>query len=99
MRQNKPIWAVGLMSGTSLDGVDAASLLTNGIDIMEFGASCYQAYSDQEREILRSGLGKWPGDLGLEAVAALVGDVHLKAAQQLPAADPVSYTHLRAHET
>jgi anhydro-N-acetylmuramic acid kinase len=91
MRQNKPIWAVGLMSGTSLDGVDAASLLTNGIDIMEFGASCYQAYSDQEREILRSGLGKWPGDLELEAVAALVGDVHLKAAQQLPAADLVGF--------
>ena len=91
MQQNKPIWAVGLMSGTSLDGVDAACLLTNGIDIIEFGASCYQAYSNQEREILRSGLGKWPCDLGLEAVTALVGEVHLKAVQQLPVADLVGF--------
>ncbi len=36
--RGKPIWALGLMSGTSMDGVDAAMVLTDGETISEFGA-------------------------------------------------------------
>ena len=42
MGVNKPIWVTGFMSGTSLDGVDAACLLTDGVDICEFGPSAYR---------------------------------------------------------
>lgn len=32
------VWTIGLMSGTSLDGVDAALIKTNGSEVAEFGA-------------------------------------------------------------
>ena len=37
--RGKPIWALGLMSGTSMDGVDAAMVLTDGETIAAFGPS------------------------------------------------------------
>ena len=91
MSQNKLIWVAGLMSGTSLDGVDAACLHTDGIDISGFGPSAYVSYSAEEREILRSGLGKWPGDPGLNAVGAVVRDLHMQALQRLPNVDLVGF--------
>ncbi|MFP4275551.1 MAG: anhydro-N-acetylmuramic acid kinase, partial [Paracoccaceae bacterium] len=60
-----PIWALGAMSGTSLDGVDAAMLLTDGERIHDFGETRYRRYSEHERAALRAALGRWPGeDLG-----------------------------------
>lgn len=50
------------MSGTSLDGVDAAMILTDGDQIIEFGDADYRAYSDAERQVLKDALGKWPED-------------------------------------
>jgi anhydro-N-acetylmuramic acid kinase len=41
------------MSGTSLDGIDAAFLKTDGAHVVAFGPSAYRAYSDGERLILR----------------------------------------------
>ena len=91
MGQNKPIWVAGLMSGTSLDGVDAACLYTDGMDILGFGASSYVPYSVEEREILRSGLGKWPGDPGLHEIGVVVRDLHVQALQHLPSVDLVGF--------
>ncbi|MCT4555822.1 MAG: anhydro-N-acetylmuramic acid kinase [Pelagimonas sp.] len=50
------------MSGTSLDGVDAAMLRTDGARIFEFGASEYRAYTPEERAILHGVLGRWQED-------------------------------------
>ncbi|SMX28579.1 Anhydro-N-acetylmuramic acid kinase [Pelagimonas phthalicica] len=58
----KAVKALGAMSGTSLDGVDAAVLLTDGEQILEFGTTGYRAYSDAERDVLRAALGKWQED-------------------------------------
>ena len=41
--------ALGLMSGTSLDGVDAAFLETDGERIFEFGPSLCLNYSDADK--------------------------------------------------
>ena len=65
--------AIGLMSGTSMDGIDIALLRTDGQDVVERGASLYIPYDDELR-------GRWkkaletakvikdrrerPGDLG-----------------------------------
>ena len=55
------IRALGAMSGTSLDGVDAAVLETDGVRVHGFGAHGYRAYSEQERLALRAALGHWHG--------------------------------------
>lgn len=54
MPKNKTFRVIGLMSGTSLDGVDAAILETDGETIYSFGASVSLPYSTLEREALES---------------------------------------------
>ena len=48
--------AIGLMSGTSLDGVDAALIETDGETIRDFGPSLYRPYTESERVVLRAAL-------------------------------------------
>lgn len=48
--------AIGLMSGTSLDGVDVALIETDGERVLAFGPSGTRAYSAPERDILRQAL-------------------------------------------
>jgi anhydro-N-acetylmuramic acid kinase len=47
------VWALGLMSGTSLDGVDAALLRTDGERILAFGPWLTLPFRDTERLRLR----------------------------------------------
>lgn len=54
--------ALGAMSGTSLDGVDAAVIETDGERIFAFGETGYRPYTPAERAVLRAALGRWPDD-------------------------------------
>ena len=48
--------AIGLMSGTSLDGVDAALLESDGERVERLGPTGYRPYSDEERALLSAAL-------------------------------------------
>lgn len=82
-----PVWALGTMSGTSLDGVDAAMVLTDGERIFDFGATAYRPYTDPERATLRAALGLWPGDPGVEAAAEVVETAHAEVMSRLTGAE------------
>jgi anhydro-N-acetylmuramic acid kinase len=73
-------WALGAMSGTSLDGVDAAMLLTDGHRILEFGHSAYRSYEPAERQTIAAALGAWPQTAAdtarIEAAAEIVETAH-----------------------
>jgi len=70
-----PVRALGAMSGTSLDGVDAAVVETDGARIHGIGPAAYRAYTAPEREVLRAALGLWEGP-GVAAAARVVEAAH-----------------------
>ena len=48
--------ALGLMSGTSMDGIDLALLETDGRGVLRFGPTGFRPYADRDRALLREAL-------------------------------------------
>lgn len=82
---------LGMMSGTSLDGVDAALVETDGRAIHAFGRHAYRAYSGNEAGVLHGALGRWPGEPGVEEAAALSVAAHADLAAAFPEAEVIGY--------
>ena len=82
--------ALGAMSGTSLDGVDAAVVITDGVRIEAFGPTAFRAYSDDEQALLRSGLGQWPSDR-LDPVQELVETAHAHVLSGFDSVDLIGF--------
>lgn len=91
MLKARPLLALGAMSGTSLDGVDAAVIETDGVDILGFGETGYRAYSQPERAVLRAALGRWPGEAGVERAAAAVQAAHAELLARFEGVDMVGF--------
>lgn len=90
MKIEGPVRALGAMSGTSLDGVDAAVVLTDGYRIVEFGETAYRPYSEPEREVLRAALGKWQGP-AVDAAAEVVETAHAEVLAGFERVDIVGF--------
>jgi anhydro-N-acetylmuramic acid kinase len=78
---------IGLMSGTSLDGVDAAWLETDGVRVAAFGPTLTLPYDDRLRTDLRRILTLAPtldpGDRRLKTVEARLTEYHVRAVAAL----------------
>ena len=86
-----PLWVLGLMSGTSLDGVDAAMVLTDGVKVLEFGPHAYRAYTEFERATIRLAFGQWPGQAGVAAASEVVKAAHIAICRQFAKVDLVGF--------
>ncbi|MEX0328586.1 MAG: anhydro-N-acetylmuramic acid kinase [Ruegeria sp.] len=82
--------SLGAMSGTSLDGVDAAVVETDGHSIFGFGQSSYRAYDDEERSALRAALGLWHGP-DVDNAADLVTRAHAEALSEFEDVDLIGF--------
>ncbi|MYM54007.1 anhydro-N-acetylmuramic acid kinase [Rhodobacteraceae bacterium GS-10] len=91
MRQGQAVWALGTMSGTSLDGVDAAMLKTDGQAIFDFGQTGYRAYGAEDQALLRAALGKWPGEDGVAEAAELVEGAHIALLRDFVGAELIGF--------
>ncbi|MFZ1991759.1 MAG: anhydro-N-acetylmuramic acid kinase [Alphaproteobacteria bacterium] len=82
--------ALGLMSGTSCDGVDAAIISTDGETIASIGASYYRPYSDYERDKIKRSLKTarfWPAHTSIPediaTVERMITAIHAEAVKAL----------------
>jgi anhydro-N-acetylmuramic acid kinase len=86
--------ALGLMSGTSLDGIDVALIDTDGERIAALGPVGYRPYAPAERDLLRRALAAAPGLTDrtarpgvLAEAEALVTQAHARAVEDFLAAN------------
>ncbi len=87
MGTDKVYRAIGLMSGTSLDGVDAALLETDGADFVRPVGFVSLLYTNQEREAIRRNFGKERKDPAAEKI---ITDRHIEAVRALLEQEKIS---------
>lgn len=93
----EPLWSLGLMSGTSLDGVDAAWLLTDGQEIMEIGRGMTVPYPDVLREKIRAILGQRDLTEEVQAVAHELTLFHGEVVRQVQAIQAMDLIGFHGH--
>jgi len=78
MTSRAPLVALGLMSGTSLDGIDAAVVRTDGESILALGPTLTVPYDAAFRDSLRAVLGV---NVDEDALASVTGELTLRHAE------------------
>lgn len=88
-RVRLPMQALGLMSGTSMDGIDIALLATDGAGAIDFGPTGFQPFAETERVVLRNAVAdameledRYARPGALAEAEALVTTLHARAVEQ-----------------
>lgn len=84
------------MSGTSMDGVDAAMIRTDGVEVLEFGETGFQPYTAEDREVLRAAMGKMSGP-EIDAATEVVDTTHIALLSQFSRPDLIGYHGQTTH--
>ena len=74
-----------------MDGIDAAAILTDGVDVFEFGQTEYRQYSMSERMSLVSAKGTWPGESKAREAADVVDTAHAEILRRFSVDAVVGY--------
>jgi anhydro-N-acetylmuramic acid kinase len=74
--------ALGLMSGTSVDGVDVALIETDGERVASFGAFLTVPYADDVRQRIRAAFGADQANEATAAAERAVTDAHVEAVKR-----------------
>lgn len=82
---------LGLMSGTSLDGVDGAVCVTDGSKIIDFQKTFFRPYTSNEQKALRSKLNTWPESINFEEEIEIIHRAHLDVIKHFPDVDLVGF--------
>ncbi|WP_421998086.1 anhydro-N-acetylmuramic acid kinase [Reyranella sp.] len=86
--------ALGLMSGTSVDGVDVALIETDGERVADFGPFLTVAYPDDVRRRIRAAFGRETADAVTADAGRAVTEAHVEAVRQWSAANGVDLASL-----
>lgn len=79
MQENKVYTAIGMMSGTSLDGIDVALVKTDGMDFCELQDFQCFSYSESEQSVIRAALGCRHKNEKTQEAEKLLTDKHVQA--------------------
>jgi anhydro-N-acetylmuramic acid kinase len=76
-------WSLGLMSGMSLDGIDAALIRTDGTQILEFGPTLFMPFDPILKQSLISILGAMPDEARIIPVVREYTKANIEVVQAL----------------
>jgi anhydro-N-acetylmuramic acid kinase len=91
---NGVLTAIGLMSGTSLDGVDAALIRTDGDSLVEPGQWVTAQYSDALRDRIRGVLGRKERDESVDDAERGLTQHHIDVINKLLKDNGISYSDI-----
>ena len=82
MAENKVYTAIGMMSGTSLDGIDVALVRTDGMDMTQLLDFKLFPYQEHEKEALKAVLGRRYADQDTAKAEKVLTQAHIRAVRE-----------------